>query len=71
MAQTSQNVKWWHNSKKYSKIDFSNFWYDLGFVGSFFLVTFQFKEYLKIDFSSFWRDLGFGGSLFLFKISFK
>ena len=30
--------------KKYSKIDFSSFWHDLGFVGSFFLVTFQFKK---------------------------
>ena len=30
--------------KRYSKIDFSSFWYDLGFVGSFFLVLFQFKK---------------------------
>ena len=57
MAQTSQNVKWWHNKKKYPKIDFSSFWHDLGFGGNFFLVRIQFKNYLKIDFSSFWRDL--------------
>ena len=46
--------------KEYSKIDFSSFWYDLGFVGSFFLVLFQFKKVLEIWFfqllarSSFW-----------------
>jgi len=71
MAQTSQNVKWWPNSKKYSKIVFSSFWYDLRFGSNFFLVRIQVKKYLKIDFTSFWHDRGFGGSLFLFKIDFK
>ena len=37
--------------KKYSKVVFSSFWHDLGFGGSFFLVTFQFKKYWKIVFS--------------------
>ena len=57
--------------KEYSKIDFSSFWHDLGFGGSFFLVTFQFKKYLKIVFSSFWHDLRFGSSFFLVRSQLK
>ena len=56
------------NLKKYLKTDFSSFWYDLGFGGSFFPVRIQLKKYEKIDFLTFWHDLGSGGSFFLFNI---
>ena len=57
------------NLQKYSKIDFSSFWHDLGFGGSQFPCKIPLKKYSNIDFSSFWHDLGFGGSFFPFKIS--
>ena len=59
------------NLQKYSKIDFSSFWHDLGFGGSLFLFKILLKKYSKIDFSSFWHDLGFGGSFFHSQFNFK
>ena len=35
------------NLNKYSKIDFSSFWHDLGFGGSFFLFKIQFEKVFK------------------------
>ena len=60
------------NLEKYSKIDVSSFWHDLGFGGSSFYSNLNEKNIQKLVFSSFWHDLlGFGGSFFLFKIQAK
>ena len=59
------------NLQKYSKIDSSSFWHDLGFGGSQFPFKIPLKKYSKIDFSSFWHNLGFGGSFFPFKVQFS
>ena len=60
------------NLKKYSKIDFSSFWHDLGFGGSFFLFKIQFKQVFKnLIFPAFGTILVLVAAFFLFKIQFE